>query len=333
MAPIMSNEFIVLLVLILLGFAVLVFFVRKWLNDFQEKQKPDRLLGDLIKSFDIRAHEQAREIREQSRMLNERLDNAARVISAVQKNIGEFSEIGRSMKNLQEFLQSPKLRGNIGEEILGDLIAQMFPKNSFFLQYTFKSGARVDAAIKTDGGILTIDAKFPMENFVKMSNAENEAERKLFEKEFIRDLKKHIDDISQKYILPDEGTLDFSLMYVPSESVFYELAQITEVMNYARRSRVYPVSPTTLYAHLQTILLSLAGKQLEVKTKSIFKMLRSMLGDYEKIEGSMGVLGKHLTNAYNQMSAVTQSFTLLGQKLKSSQSLEIKGEQEKLFES
>jgi len=333
MAPIMSNEFIVLLVLILLGFAVLVFFVRKWLNDFQEKQKPDRLLGDLIKSFDIRAHEQAREIREQSRMLNERLDNAARVISAVQKNIGEFSEIGRSMKNLQEFLQSPKLRGNIGEEILGDLIAQMFPKNSFFLQYTFKSGARVDAAIKTDGGILTIDAKFPMENFVKMSKAENEAERKLFEKEFIRDLKKHIDDISQKYILPDEGTLDFSLMYVPSESVFYELAQITEVMNYARRSRVYPVSPTTLYAHLQTILLSLAGKQLEVKTKSIFKMLRSMLGDYEKIEGSMGVLGKHLTNAYNQMSAVTQSFTLLGQKLKSSQSLEIKGEQEKLFES
>jgi len=332
MAPTMPNEFIVLLILILLGFAVLAFFIRKWLSDYFEKQKPDRLLGDLIKSFDIRAHEQAREIREQSRMLNERLDNAARVISQVQKNIGEFSEIGRSMKNLQEFLQSPKLRGNIGEEILGDLIAQMFPKNSFFLQHAFKSGARVDVAIKTDGGILTIDAKFPMENFVKMSKAENEAERKSAEKEFIRDLKKHIDDISQKYILPDEGTLDFSLMYVPSESVFYELAQITEVMNYARRSRVYPVSPTTLYAHLQTILLSFAGKQLEVKTKSIFKLLRSMLVDYEKIEGNMGVLGKHLTNAYNQMSVVTQSFTLLGQKLKSSQRIEIKGEQEKLFE-
>lgn len=322
----MPNESLFLLAVIVLGLVVLGFFIKKWLTDFQEKQRPDRLLGDLIKSFDSRAHEQTREIREQSKILNERLDNAARVIAAVQKNIGEFSEIGRSMKNLQEFLQSPKLRGNVGEEILADLIAQMFPKGAFSLQYSFKSGARVDAAIKTDGGILTIDAKFPMENFIKMSKAETEADRKLFEKEFIKDLKKHIDVISEKYILPDEGTMDFSLMYVPSESVFYELAQITEVMNYARRRRVYPVSPTTLYAHLQTILLSFAGRQLEVKTKSVFKLLRSMLGDYEKIEGNMGTLGKHLTNAYNQMSTVTQSFTLLGQKLKSTQSLDVKEE-------
>ncbi len=320
----MTAEFIFLLLIIVFGFSVLAFFIKKWLSDFQEKQKPDRLLGDLIKSFDVRAQEQAREIREQTKVLNERLDNAARVISSVQKNIGEFSEIGRSMKQLQEFLQSPKLRGNVGEEILADLITQMFPKGSFFLQYGFKSGVRVDAAIKTDGGILTIDAKFPLENFVKMSKAETDADRKSHEKEFIKDLKKHIDDISEKYILPDEGTYDFSMMYVPSEAVFYELAQLTEIMTYARKKRVYPVSPTTLYAHLQTILLSFAGKQLEVKTKSVFKLLRSMLGDYEKIEGNMGVLGKHLTNAYNQMSVVTQSFALIGQKLKSTQSFEIK---------
>lgn len=154
-----------------------------------------------------------------------------------------------------------------------------------------------------------------------MHKSEVEKDRELFEKEFVRDIKRHIDAISEKYILPDEGTLDFSLMYVPSESVFYDLAQIHEVMTYARRKRVYPVSPTTLYAHLQTILLSFAGKQMEVKTKSVFRMLRAMLGDYEKIEGSLGVLGKHLTNAYGQMQQVNQGFNLLGHKLKSSQAL------------
>jgi DNA recombination protein RmuC len=239
----------------------------------------------------------------------------------VQRNIGEFSEIGRSMKSLQEFLQSPKRRGTIGEEVMIDLIKQMFPQGSYFVQYTFKSGSRVDAAIKTDGGMLTIDAKFPMENYVKMYEAEIEKDREQYEREFIKDIKRHIDAISEKYILPDEGTLDFSLMYVPSESVFYDLAQIHEVMTYARKKRVYPVSPTTLYAHLQTILLSFAGKQMEVKTKTVFKMLRSMLADYEKIEGSLGVLGKHLTNAYGQMQQVNQGFSLLGHKLKSSQSL------------
>lgn len=328
----MSTEFIFLLGIILVGFGVLAFLIRHWLTQSQASQKPDELISQLLKSFDTRAHEQSRDIREMSKVLNERLDNAARVIASVQKNIGEFSEIGRSMRDLQEFLRSPKLRGNIGEEILADLIGQMFPKASFFLQYGFKSGARVDAAIKTDAGILTIDAKFPMESYQRMVKDETEAERSAARKEFIRDVKGHIQSIGEKYILPDEGTLDFSLMYVPSESVFYELVQIDEVMNFAKRQRVYPVSPTTLYAHLQTILLSFAGKQMEQKSKEVFKLLRSMLGDYEKMEGSLGLLGKHLTNAYNQMGQVSQGVSKLGQKLKDTQTLEAKPSQEKLLD-
>jgi DNA recombination protein RmuC len=110
-------------------------------------------------------------------------------------------------------------------------------------------------------------------------------------------------------------------MYVPSESVFYELAQFDELMSYARKKRVYPVSPTTLYAHLQTILLSFAGKQMEAKTKSVFKLLRAMLTDYEKTETNINILGKHLTNAYGQMQQVSQGFVLLGHKLKSTQQI------------
>src|SRR5206468_9986502 len=135
---------------------------------------------------------------------------------------GQMNEIGRNMRELQEFLKSPKLRGNIGEQVLKDLISQIFPKNSFYLQHQFKSGDKVDAAIKTDAGILPIDSKFPMENFQKFNKSQTDEEKVHYQKEFARDVKKHIDAISKKYILPEEGTMDFALMYVPSESVYYE---------------------------------------------------------------------------------------------------------------
>jgi DNA recombination protein RmuC len=226
------------------------------------------------------------------------------------------------MKELQEFLKSPKLRGNIGEQVLKDLIAQMFPKNSFNLQYQFKSGEKVDAAIKTDAGILPIDSKFPMENFQKMMSAESEKEKSSFEKEFIRDVRKHIDTIAKKYILPSEGTMDFALMYVPSESVYYELVNLTEIMDHARKSRVYIVSPTTLYAHLQTILLSFEGRKIESKSKEVFRLLRALQIDYEKVNENMGILGKHLGNASAQFANVATGFTQLGQKLQSTKQLE-----------
>ncbi|MDO8658335.1 MAG: DNA recombination protein RmuC, partial [Candidatus Levybacteria bacterium] len=256
-------------------------------------------------------------LQENSKQLNERLDKAASVIRDVGTEVGKMSEIGRNMRELQEFLKSPKLRGNIGEQVLKDLISQMFPKNSFNLQFQFKTGDIVDAAIKTDAGILPIDSKFPMENFQKMVKADSESNQETFKKELIRDVKKHIDAISKKYILPNEGTMDFALMYVPSESVFYELVNITEIMEYARIARVYIVSPNTLYAHLQTILLSFEGRKIETKSKEVFKLLRSMQNDYDKVDENLGTLGKHLNNAASQFTNVTTGFSQLGRKINS----------------
>ena len=112
-----------------------------------------------------------------SQTLNDRLDNAARYINQVAKEVGQMNELGQSMRDLQVLLQSPKLRGNIGEQVLKDLIAQSFPKGSFHLQYAFRSGDKVDAAITTSAGILPIDSKFPLENFRKMTTAGTRAER------------------------------------------------------------------------------------------------------------------------------------------------------------
>lgn len=291
--------------------------LRKWLT---QQPKSDAALTEWLKSMQdsVRgsSSDMTKQLQENTRQLNDRLDNAAKVISAVQKNLGEMSEVGRGIKSLQEFLQSPKLRGGIGEAVLADMIGQTFPKNSFHLQYAFKSGVKVDAVLKTDAGLLCIDSKFPMEDFNRMVKGETGAK-----KDFIADVRKHISDIAKKYVLPEEGTMDFALMYIPSESVYYEVVNIPELSTFARTNRVYPVSPNTLYAHLQVLLLSFQGKDLEAKSRQVFQLLRAIQKDYSKVDDSMGTLGRHLTNAYNQMSTVSSSFGILGQKLSQTQSL------------
>ncbi len=338
----MQVELLIISIVVILGFLFILYFINKklsqkpktdeallqWLKVMQSSlESTNKTLNEALSSSSVNM---IKTLQENSKQLNERLDKAALAMRDVGKEVGQMNEIGRNMKELQEFLKSPKLRGNIGEQVLKDLISQMFPKNSFNLQYEFKSGEKVDAAIKTEAGILPIDSKFPMENFQKMSKAQGK-EKEIFQKEFVRDVKKHIDAISKKYILPEEGTMDFALMYVPSESVYYEAVNETELMDYARRVRVYIVSPSTLYAHLQTILLSFEGKRIEEKSREVFIMLRALQIDYSKVNDSLGVLGKHLNNAYSQFNNVTSGFSQIGQKLNSTKHLEEK-EVEKLKE-
>ena len=312
----MPSVLIIVLVILLFGFAMLIWM---WIKNMQASiERTNEVLRDAMRGS---TSDMTKVLQENTKQFNDRLDMAAHVIGDLKKNLGEMSEVGRGIKNLQEFLQSPKLRGNIGEQVLQDMIGQTFPKNSFHLQYAFKSGAKVDAILKTDAGLLCIDAKFPMEQFNLMYKGETEIERNRAKRDFMTDVKKHINDMSKKYILPEEGTMDFALMYIPSESVYYEIANNGDLMEYARKSRVYPVSPNTLYAHLQVLLVSFQGKELEQKSKEVFQLLRAIQKDYGKVEENLGVLGKHVNNAYNSMSTVTGSFQLLGQKLSQTQRL------------
>lgn len=319
-----------LLAIILLVIGAAVFLLEKRLRSLTENLKPDETIVEWLKTqqkeqrksseFMSQTLQQTNKniqqvLQRNTVALNQRLDNATKYISRVAREVGQMSEIGRSMRDLQEFLKSPKLRGNIGEEILKDLIGQMFPKNSFHFQYQFKSGEKVDAALKTEAGILPIDSKFPMENFRKMIAAKEKSTRQQAKKQFINDIRKHIRTIAKKYILPEEGTVDFALMYVPSESVFYEVVNTSELIEYARSVRVYIVSPSTLYAHLQMILLSFEGKRIESKTRQVFQLLRAIRQDYQKTEAGLSILSRHLSNATAKMTEVFQRFTLLGQKI------------------
>lgn len=324
----MQPDVIFLIVIVLTGFGILGWIVTKkkddstlteWLKSMQSSiEYTNKTLNEAMRGS---TSDVAKLLQSNTKQLNERLDTAARVIGDLKKNLGEMSEVGKGIRSLQEFLQSPKLRGNIGEQVLKDMIGQTFPKNSFHLQYQFRSGAKVDAVLKTDAGLLCIDSKFPMENFTLMHKGETEIIRNQAKKDFIADVKKHVSDISKKYILPEEGTMDFALMYIPSESVYYEIANMNDLMDFARRARVYPVSPNTLYAHLQVLLLSFQGKELEEKSREVFRLLRAIQKDYGKVDEGLGVLGRHVNNAYNSMSSVSSSFSLLGQKLSQTQRL------------
>lgn len=304
----MFNEWLMIIAL----FIIFLIILRLWFRKIEEKTKISEELINWLKtsttSFD-------QKLSQQMEIFNSRLDRATLVISQVQKNIGEFSEIGRSMKQLQQLLSSPKLRGNLGEQVLKDLLAQYFPKTSYFLQYQFKNGEKVDAVIKTSQGLIPIDAKFPMENFQKMIEEGNEEIKKKLKKQFIADVKKHIEAISKKYIKIDEGTVDYSLMYIPSEAVYYEIINNQEIFDFAGENKVLPVSPISFYAYLKAVLMSLEGEKIQSQTKEILNLFRILKKDYQKMDEELSLLNRHLTNAYNQISNVLKSFSQIGQRL------------------
>lgn len=308
---------------------VMLIIIRYWLNNLEEKTKVSNDLIEWLKSSTTATDQK---LDNNMRMFNDRLDTAARVIGDVQKSIGQFSEIGRSMQELQEFLSSPKLRGNIGEQVLKELLTQYFPPQSYEIQHTFKNGEKVDAVLKLSHGLLPIDSKFPMENFRKMAKENNRELKEKLKREFTSDVKKHIADIARKYIVVDENTVDYALMYIPSESVYYEIINNSELYDFSGEKRVLPVSPLSFYAYMKAILMSYEGQKIEKQAKEILNILKSIKKDYEKTDESVILLSKHLTNAYNQASQVSKNLTSLGQKLDSTQMISETPEKKKLSE-
>jgi DNA recombination protein RmuC len=302
----MVNMEILFIAILIIGFAIVAYLITRQKNNDQVLQ--------LMKFFQESTSQD-------QKLMHMRLDTNVKIMNEIQKNLGEMSEIGRSMKDLQAFLQNPKLRGNIGEHILKELLGQMLPSNSFYLQHTFRSGEKVDAAIKTGAGIIPIDSKFPMENFRVLVSVETKEDKERATRDFERDVKKHIDAISKKYIVPEEGTIDYALMYIPSEAVYYEIVNNPTLFEYAGEKRVLPVSPTVFYAYIKAILMSLEGQKIEAKAKEILANLKSIEREYQKTQYNLATLERHMGNATNMMQTVMNQFTTLGQKIASTKQL------------
>lgn len=250
--------------------------------------------------------------------INDRLDRAASVISSVSRELGSMSQIGQQIAQFQELLKSPKLRGGLGEQGLKDLLLQCLPADNLSFQYRFTNGNIVDAAIKISSGIIPIDSKFPLENFNRYLNTTDESEKTNFINAFRRDFRSRISEISKKYILPDEGTSDFAIMYLPSETVYYELVssdKLRDLYDFAAAQKVVVTSPSTFFYYLRTIMLGLEGQRINTMAREILAAIRSIQIESNKFGEDIRVLGKHLSNAKNVMDNVQLDFSRLSQKI------------------
>lgn len=286
-------------------------------------------LGQLLGNVNERLKENSEVLHKTQQTLGERLDNAARVVGNVQRSLGgleeanrKIYEVGKDIASLQEILRAPKLRGGFGEFFLGDLLSQILPPDHFTMQHSFRSGEKVDAAIKLGGSLVPVDSKFPLENFRRMLEGVTEEEKIKARRQFVADVKKHIDAIATKYILPDEGTYDFALMYIPAENVYYEtiikddaLGGERSLSQYALAKRVIPVSPNSFYAYLQAIVLGLKGMKIEERAKEIIQYLSRLEGDFAKFKDEFQLVGKHLGHAQSSFQSAEKRLDQFGQKL------------------
>lgn len=257
---------------------------------------------------------------EDIRTLHERLDRQAQLwsehLQSISRQFGTVSELGRQMRDFQDFLRSPKVRGTVGEQVLKDIIEQALPKSAYAFQYRFKDGQQVDAIIRTDKGIIPVDAKFPLENFRALQRAATDAEQQTARKEFTRDVKKHIEAISAKYIQPAEGTLEYAIMYVPSETVYYEIIRDdSDLNNYANDRHVTMASPNTFHFIVSVFLATLRGQEIAKAAKDMQQFLGQLAVDVKKFGGQLELASKHVTNAKTAIDGATTQFSRLENRL------------------
>jgi DNA recombination protein RmuC len=262
-------------------------------------------------------------------ILSQRLDNASRAVSEVQTNLARLEEsnkriyeVGKDISSLQELLKAPKIRGGIGEFLLSDLLSQILPSRHFSLPYSFKSGVRVDAVIQLGKKLVPVDSKFPLENFRRLVEADSDQEKKALRRKFLSDVRMHIDAIAAKYILPDEGTLPFALMYVPAENVYYETIirgqdsdEGKDLGSYAMQKKVIPVSPNTFYLYLQTIIMGLKGLEIDRNTEEVISALGRLRVDFDRFAGDFDLTGTHLRHAGNSYDSAERKLQGFAEKL------------------
>jgi len=267
--------------------------------------------------------------------LDSRLNKTADSLNKVSNTHVKLAEetksiqhIGKDIAELQRILKAPKLRGILGELSLENLLSQVYPRGGYDLQYSFKDGVIADAVLKLkDNRLLVIDSKFAYSTFNEIIKCEDDKQRVKLKRQFLSDVKKHINSISQKYILPDEGTLDFALMYIPAENIYYETVIHEQgeknLLDYAYQHKVFPVSPNTLYAYLTTIAMGLRGLEIDKKAQLIINHLGRLSQEYTRFSKDFSVLGGHISKTRSKYEDSSKRLSRFGDKMEQMQGLEI----------
>ncbi len=256
---------------------------------------------------------------ESTRVMQNQFGQSAKIIQDVTERLTKLDETNKQvvsfadqLKDLQDILKNPKQRGILGEYYLETLLKNVLPPGSYQMQYTFPDGNIVDAVVFVKDKIIPVDSKFSLENYNRMAEEKNEAERERLEKVFVNDLKNRILETS-KYIQPENGTMDFAFMFIPHEAIYYDLIvnkigalkdEDTEnlIQRAAAKYKVIIVSPTSFLAYLQTVMQGLKALQIEESAKEIKKRVEELgkhLGAYESYMAKMGANLGTTVNSYN----------------------------------
>jgi DNA recombination protein RmuC len=281
-------------------------------------QSVDRRFEELRRSMNDRVAGVEKRLDTGQRSLAEHLGKSGHLLQEVGEKLGRLHEASQKIEKLagevtrlEDLLKPPKLRGTLGEMFLEQALGQALPPGSFATQHPLGDGVVVDAVVFVQDRMVPIDSKFPLENFRRAREVEDEGEKKRARQQFARDVKKHVDGIAEKYIRPAGGTCDFALMYVPAEAVYAEIAADGEeaaLADYAASRRVIPVSPRLLYAYLSTVALGLRGIALQENAREVHQNLADLSRLWDRVGGPLEKLGAHLTNASKQYEETSRAF-------------------------
>ena len=278
-------------IILLLLLIILIFKFRKGGQDLLLHQKIDSIREEFTKNI----------FQAQSDLFNTQ-KGIAEELNKLYKEIGniniETGEILGLTKSFSDILKPTKRRGILGESILENIIADVLPKEMVFPQYSFRNGKTVDFLIRLPQGSLAVDAKFSLESFKNYTEADSDNKDKL-KKIFVDSIKRRVDETAE-YILPDEGTLDFSFMYVPSEAVYYFIVTETDALDYSNKKRVFLVGPNTFYVYLKTLFVGFKALQIEKKAKLIYEGLKRLELELENLTRDYAILGTHLKSALSK---------------------------------
>jgi DNA recombination protein RmuC len=295
----------------------------------QSSQQMEALRQSVSDAIGNLSQQVATTMTDSNKSINARLDNTHQVVGDVRQQLGllkessnRMLEIGKDISSLESILKPPKLRGGLGELFLADLLSQILPPKHYQLQYRFKGGETVDAVVILKLGMVPIDAKFPLENFRRVLEAESAEARKAPKRAFIKDVKGHIDAIAKKYIRMDENTFDFALMYIPAENVYYEtiikddaFGGDMSLFTYALKKRVIPVSPNSFYAYLQTVILGLQGMRIEERSREVIDNLSRLHKEFEHFSDAFRLVGQHMDNSVKKYGEAEKRFGKVERKL------------------
>jgi DNA recombination protein RmuC len=242
--------------------------------------------------------------------VSDQLLEVTKGVTETKESTKQVFTIAEQLSSLEKVLKNQKQRGNLGEASLELVLSNVLPPGQYTPQYQFRDGEAVDMVVRTTEGLIPIDAKFPLENYVRLIDEADEARKEQYRKEFRSDVKKRIDETS-KYIRPEEGTMPFAFMFIPSEAIYYDLLinkiGVGEdgenlIQRAAQKYHVVIVSPTSFLAYLQTVLQGLHALKIEEGVKEIVKNVGNLGTHLKKYEEFMKKIGKHLgttVHAYN----------------------------------